>query len=93
MKNINRVTLTGADNSIEPQQLFELSEKYPFVEWGILLSRNSMGSKRFPSLKWMNRLESLDKDYFNQEILYSGHLCGSFVKELLMGETFLYQTF
>ena len=34
------VTITGADDSIQPSQLLDLQKEFPFVEWGILLSRN-----------------------------------------------------
>lgn len=85
--NLSKVTLTGADDSVNPEDLFKISKEYPFVEWGILLSRNSRGNNRFPSLKWNNRLESLDSEHYEFEMQYAGHLCGSFVKELLMGNT------
>lgn len=85
--NISKVTMTGADDGVNQEDLFRISEKFQFVEWGILLSRNSRGGNRFPSLKWMNRLEALDKDFYDFEMQYSGHLCGGFVREFLMGDT------
>lgn len=78
---INKVTMTGADDSISPNDLFEISNKYPFVEWGILVSRNSQGKSRFPSLDWMNKLSELNKG----KLLLSCHVCGTYVKEVLMG--------
>ncbi len=80
---ITKVTMTGADDSINPEQLFEITRKYPFVEWGILVSRNSQGNNRFPSKDWMNKLASLDKN----QLSLSCHLCGTYVKEILMGST------
>lgn len=79
---IKKVTLTGADDSIRAAELLDISIKYPFVEWGILLSRNSKGNKRFPSQPWLNELSILH-DGFN----LSGHLCGAYVRELLMGNS------
>ena len=35
---LDRVTITGADDSIHVEQLAELSQAYPYVEWGILVS-------------------------------------------------------
>jgi hypothetical protein len=32
---ITRVTITGADDKIQPEQLIDLSYKYCFVEWAI----------------------------------------------------------
>lgn len=75
--------MTGADDGTNPSQLFELSAKYPFVEWGILLSRNSMGRKRFPSLKWLDMLHELHSHGWDCK--FSGHLCGAWVNEFLLG--------
>ena len=36
---LTRVTITGADDSVEPRALAELSEAFPFVEWGLLMSK------------------------------------------------------
>jgi len=36
---INKLTITGADNNNSYNKLFELQQKYPFVEWGILYSK------------------------------------------------------
>jgi hypothetical protein len=56
---ITKVTVTGADDSVHPHQLVTLAEEFPFVEFGILLSRNSMGRTRFPSRAWLvNMLET-----------------------------------
>lgn len=83
---LTKVTMTGADDSVQPERLFEISEIYPFVEWGLLVSRNSQGHNRFPSLKWLNRLNELDAKYFGAELQYSCHLCGGYVREILMGD-------
>lgn len=84
---LSKVTMTGADDSTKQESLFELSAKYPYAEWAILLSRNSAGRNRFPSLNWMNRLSELDSDFYDFEMQYAGHLCGSYVREFLMGNT------
>lgn len=82
---IKKVTMTGADDSIRPIELFEIANNYPFVEWGILASRNSQGLNRFPSLNWMNELNTLYKDS-EQKINLSLHLCGAYVREILNGD-------
>ena len=76
---IDRVTVTGADDSIDPMQLISLTERFPFVEWGILLSKSAEGAHRFPSLPWMERLAELPT------FRLSGHLCGFWVRELCAG--------
>lgn len=47
-----RVTITGADDRVDPKALVELSQKYPFVEWGILVSHSRVGTSRYPSMRW-----------------------------------------
>lgn len=82
MKILN-VTMTGADDSVTPADLFKISKTYPFVEWGILVSRNSQGKNRFPSLEWMDKLAK--ENMALERINLSCHLCGAYVKEFLMG--------
>ncbi len=77
---ITTVTITGADDSIDPKQLLFLTEKYPFVEWAILVSRSSTGMRRFPSIEWIKELQAIGN------LPLSCHLCGSCVRELLMGD-------
>lgn len=84
---LSKVTMTGADDSIPIQWLFEISNKYPFVEWGILLSRKSKGANRFPSQLFLDTLYKYDTGYSDVPLVkFSGHLCGSYVKEILMGD-------
>jgi phosphoribosylanthranilate isomerase len=84
---INTVTITGADDSIKPKDLLDLSKKYPFVEWGILLSKKSMGCTRFPSEKWMNELRD---SQVLKGVNLSGHLCGSWVRDITLGNGFTF---
>lgn len=82
MMKLDRVTVTGADDSIDPRELIKLSIRYPFVEWGILLSRSQEGKARFPSVNWMVDLEHIAEDW---DAKFSGHLCGQWVRALLRG--------
>lgn len=81
---ITRVTITGADDSIAPAQLLELTRQYPFVEWGILVSGSSMGQSRFPSALWLTVLGRYQKALGN-ELPLSCHVCGRWVREMLVG--------
>ena len=58
-KIIRVVTVTGADNSIRPEELVPIAKDYPFVEFGILLSKKQQGGKRFPSRDWLEELLEL----------------------------------
>ena len=88
---LDLVTMTGADITTHPKDLLELSNKYPFVEWGILISKNrsSINVPRYPSIEWV-------KNYlfeFNQKGLdkLSCHICGSWVRDLLKGDDTVFQ--
>lgn len=86
---ITRVTITGADRSIHPEQLAQFSEKYPFVEWGILASRKQMDSPRFPGSAWLLELARVKRKFdenHQQKMNLSLHLCGAYVREVFMGE-------
>ena len=58
---LERMTVTGADNETNIRGMSQLSEEYPFLEWGILFP--SSGGSRFPTSDWVRNL--------------SAHLCGS----------------
>jgi hypothetical protein len=79
------VTITGADDSIEPQELKTLSMDFPFAEWGILVSRKNFGTHRFPSKEWIRELGKVNQSMYSQPFHLSCHLCGSYVRELLSG--------
>ena len=86
-KFIDRVTLTGANDLTDPQDLVALSLEHPYVVWGILLSATSMGSSRFPSKEWLQELFRVWDS--NADVLQlSGHICGKWVRQMLKtGET------
>lgn len=80
---LDRVTMTGADDSIEPEQLVELSNEFPFVEWGILLSASRFGGNRFPSREWLERLYEVLRQ--TPAMAVSFHVCGQWVREICGG--------
>lgn len=83
--NLTKVTVTGADDSVDPEDLLALANKYPFVEFGILLSEKAVhtGLNRFPSSPWLAALNSLS-DGFNLKL--SAHICGRWVRDILIGK-------
>lgn len=82
---LNRVTVTGADNSIKPEYLVGMTQRYPFVEWGILLSKSQEGGPRFPTTAWIERLGLLATMDGGPKMNLSGHLCGQWVRALCRG--------
>lgn len=53
---LDRVTITGADDSVDVSELSRLTDEFPFVEWGILFSQSKQGTKRYPSWEWIESL-------------------------------------
>jgi hypothetical protein len=80
---LDRVTLTGADDSVLPARLVSLWQEFPFVEFGILWSDKHTGSPRFPSGDWLAMLAKLA---VGSKLPLSLHLCGRAVRGLLVGE-------
>jgi phosphoribosylanthranilate isomerase len=78
--NINKVTISGADNNVIINDLVNLQEKYPFVEWGILFSVPRSGTDRYPDRHWVTQL-----DY---PLNICAHFCGWYSRQVIeQGET------
>lgn len=82
MRLTERVTVTGADDSVDPKDLVEIAKEFPFVEFGILVSLNNFGTPRFPSLQWLRRLAAATE---GQRVKLAGHVCGSWVRQIYAG--------
>jgi hypothetical protein len=82
---LSRVTVTGADDSISPEEMVEITKAFPFVEWGILVSARvpAEGGPRFPSLAWLRRLRSAQHIH---SLNISMHVCGAWVRQLCKGD-------
>lgn len=81
---IELVTMTGADESVSPQRLADISKEFPFVEWGILIG--SQSGMRFPSVDWIQRLADLRVADGNRMNL-SLHICGRHLREIAAGRS------
>lgn len=75
---IDRVTITGADDTVKPEELLALSQEFPFVEWGILFGSEPGPRPRFPSDDWIIRLATLAA---TEKLQLSAHLCGRWVRD------------
>jgi len=69
---LKNITFTGADDKVDKQKLYDISASYPMVEWGILWYPKKMGTRRYPTEKWI--YEFLDSKPENVNI--SLHVCG-----------------
>jgi hypothetical protein len=72
---INRITFTGADDKTDPAVLLAIQKEFPRVEWGILFSANRMGSTKYPSQEWIDKLPA--------ELNLSAHFCGKYSRDVI----------
>ncbi len=94
---LDRVTITGADDTVDINELVLLTDDFPFVEWGVLLSQSRMGQPRYPTFNWIKRLLEAKNAYIVNKIEHmpgkwvgqtaklfnlSGHLCGRWVRDI-----------
>lgn len=74
---LSKVTITGIDERTDVKRLERLQEKYPFVEWGVLLSSHwNENGNRFPRPRFLEKLQ-----YHGLQL--SAHLCGQIAKDVL----------
>lgn len=89
---ITKVTFTGADDSVRPADIVEMSKEYPFIEWGILVSESQYGNWRFPSKQWLKDLcQAVWR--VDHDVQLSLHACGSLVRNTLNKPKFKHLTF
>lgn len=78
------VTLTGIDDGVPLDALYELTRRHPYVEFGVLYSNSQQGMGRYPTMGW---LDSLAKQLQGGSGLnLSLHVCGSAIFNLLSDE-------
>ena len=85
---INRVSIAGPDNKTEILKLALLQKKYPFVEWGILLSGFKAGTNRYPDAEWLYSLMVVNESV---PLNLSGHICGKWMRDILAGHWTIFQ--
>jgi len=78
--NLKQVTITGADDSIDPRILVDLSVEFPFAEWGILASLSNSGSNRYPTKIWLHTLSAIHE--LNESLHISLHIQGRYLREM-----------
>lgn len=76
---LDRVTLTGIDNKTNVSDLVELSKEFPFVEFGILVSKNNTNAdieNRYPNIFKIRELK-------DKNLKLACHLCGSIARNII----------
>ena len=82
---LKHITFTGIDWKTDINELYEIQKQYPYVEWGVLVSKNwqTNGNRYFNP----NFLDSLDNT-----LNLSAHMCGSIAREAVNGNLELFRT-
>lgn len=82
---LDRVTLTGADESVDPADLLRLSREFPFVEWGILYGSKE-GTPRYPASEWRSQLAKVAMGAVAEvrPMRLSAHLCSRWVRDFVL---------
>lgn len=76
-----KLTLTGLDEQTNLNWVREISNRYPSIEWGILLcstGNSNFSTNRYPSVDWLNA--NLPKI---SDLNISLHACGAEARKLL----------
>lgn len=77
-------TLTGIDTDVDLRELQKISERFPFVEWGVLYRGSAEADptlgNRYPALEWIETFKCFAQ---RSQIKTSIHLCGAAVREFL----------
>lgn len=76
---INKITFTGIDNWTNIEELKIFQKKYPFVEFGVLISlknTNFNTNNRYPELNILNNLKK-------NELNLSLHICGKIARDIV----------
>lgn len=82
------ITFTGVDEWTEPVDLAVLQKKYPYVEFGILMSKNyRVNGNRYPNPEIFTKISA----YGN--VKWSGHLCGSMARDAYAGNWYLFNEY
>ena len=75
----------GADDSVHPEHLALLSQRYPWIEWGVLFRPDLEGQGRYASEAWVESLSRVNGEYGGVMEL-AAHLCAARCQEVLEGD-------
>lgn len=79
---LTRITITGADDAVDPNDLMDLSAGFPFVEWALLNSPKRYGTSRYPSVEWVHRFAACAAV---ARVRWAMHLCGEASRRAIAG--------
>jgi len=77
---LQHITFTGIDGKTDLGALWEIQQKYPMVEWGVLVAKNwKDNGNRYFNPSYLDSLE-------NRGLNLSAHLCGSIARAAVRGD-------
>jgi hypothetical protein len=80
---LTRITITGADDEVDPRALLDLSSEFPYVEWGVLRGgQDRLGTRRYPMPEWVSLLHAVAQV---SRMRWSLHLCGELARHAMAG--------
>ena len=79
---IDTITITGADDNVDRDALYDLSDKYPIVEWGLLRHPAKSGTPRYPSNDWCEQFDRYAPEFVSRSI----HICGDAALKFCNGD-------
>lgn len=79
--HLKYISITGADDAVDPSHLVALSREFPAAEWAILLLPPRAGTPRFPKLEWIKSFAHKAAGCHT-----AMHLCGEALLGFIAGE-------
>lgn len=87
---LTRITITGADDAVDHEELLALSAEFPWVEWGILRGgKDRQGTPRFPIPRWVSRFDELVLES-QTPVSWALHLCGEPARHAMAGSPVMF---
>jgi hypothetical protein len=79
---IAKISIVGVDDSVCPQDLVDISQTYPFAEWGVNLCPDSEQKPAYPSAEWLDELLQ-----YSENLRLRGILHGRWESDILEGSS------
>ena len=89
LPNLVYCTITGVDKNTPIEDLVLLSEKYPFVEWGVLArdwEETRKDNPRYLDLVYIDKLLRHNHLMSRDVLKFSFHLCSKLVADIFENE-------
>ncbi len=80
---LTQVTITGADDGVDPNALLDISEEFPFVEWAILIA--TQPKPRYPTQAWIGFFGEAQQRRAPIWHRWAVHLCGETARRAMGG--------